>query len=64
MKDTKCITMSIRVSNEEMRKIKEAAKILSYSTYTEFIRRTIIIEANRVTEEKNDRNKVDGGVQR
>ena len=45
--------MSIRVSEDELEKIKKASKLESYSTYSEFIRRTTLIEADRVIANKN-----------
>ena len=44
----KTITMSIRVSEEELYKLKEAARIEDYSSYSEFVRRTALKEATRV----------------
>ena len=40
--------MSIRVSDEELEKIKKAAEKQNYSSYSEFVRRTALIEAERV----------------
>lgn len=39
--------MSIRVTEEELRKLKEAARIEAYASYSEFIRRTALIEADK-----------------
>ncbi len=47
-KDTKTISMSIRVSEVELEKLKQAARIESYASYSEFIRRTALIEAEKV----------------
>ena len=44
----KTISMSIRVSEEELDKLKRAAKIENYASYSEFIRRTALIEAEKV----------------
>lgn len=44
--------MSIRVSEEELNMLKKATKIERYSSYSEFIRRTSLKEANRVIEEE------------
>lgn len=44
----KSISMSIRVSKEELTLLKEAAELQSYSSYSEFVRRTALIEAIRV----------------
>lgn len=46
----KTISISIRVSESDLSKFKEAAEIESYSSYSEFIRRTSLIEADRVIE--------------
>lgn len=48
----KTISMSIRVSEDELGKLKEAAKIEAYASYSEFIRRTALKEAERVIEDK------------
>ncbi len=48
MKQNKTISMSIRVSEDELQKLKLAAEKLSYSSYSEFVRRTALIEATRV----------------
>lgn len=52
----KTISISIRVSESDLNRLKEAAEIESYSSYSEFIRRTSLIEADRVIE--NERIKV------
>lgn len=39
----KSISISIRVSEEELDKFKEAARLEAYSSYSEFIRRTALI---------------------
>lgn len=44
----KTISMSIRVSEEELEKLKQAARLESYASYSEFIRRTALIEAEKV----------------
>lgn len=44
----KTYSMSIRVSEEEINKLKQAAKLESYSSYSEFVRRIALKEANRV----------------
>ena len=43
--------MSIRVSEEELEKLKLAAQLQSYSSYSEFVRRTALIEAARIIKE-------------
>lgn len=52
---SKPISMSIRVSHEELEVLKEASKLESYSTYSEFIRRTALKEANRVIEQEKQK---------
>lgn len=47
----KTFSMSIRVSEEELQKLKQAAKIEDYSSYSEFIRRTALKEADKVIKE-------------
>lgn len=43
----KTIFMSIRVSEEELDKLKQTAKLEAYASYSEFIRRTALIEADK-----------------
>lgn len=50
----KTISMSIRVSEDELEKLKEAARIQNYSSYSEFVRRTALIEATKVIKENSD----------
>ena len=45
--------MSIRVSEEELNRLKQAAKLESYSSYSEFVRRIALKEADKVI--KKDR---------
>ena len=49
-KENKTYSMSIRVSGEELEKLKQAARLEAYASYSEFVRRTALIEANRITE--------------
>ncbi len=44
----KSISISIRVSTDELDRLKKASSIEEYSSYSEFIRRTALLEANRV----------------
>lgn len=53
----KTITMSIRVSEEELEKLKQAARLEAYASYSEFVRRTALIEASKILIEKNERQK-------
>lgn len=50
----KTISMSIRVSEEELNKLKQAAKLEAYASYSEFIRRTALIEAEKVIRENKN----------
>lgn len=47
----KTVSMSIRVSQEELDMLKRAAKLLSYSSYSEFVRRTALMEATKIIKE-------------
>ena len=50
----KTISMSIRDSEDELEKLKQAARLEAYASYSEFIRRTALKEAERVI--KNNKN--------
>ncbi len=56
-KENKTYSMSIRVSENELVKLKQAAILESYSSYSEFVRRTALIEASRVIEMNAKRRK-------
>ena len=51
MRPTKSTSMSIRVSENKLTKLKPAAELLNYSSYSEFVGRTALIEATRVIKE-------------
>ena len=53
METKKTISISIRLSKEELDKLKLAAKLYSYSSYSEFIRRTALIEAAKIIKENS-----------
>ena len=53
----KTISMSIRVSEDELKKLKQAARIEAYASYSEFIRRTALKEAEKII---NNRKHQDG----
>lgn len=53
----KTISMSIRVTEEELVKLKQAARIEAYASYSEFIRRTALIEADKVLEKDEIKHK-------
>ncbi len=55
----KTISMSIRVSEEELDKLKQAARLEAYASYSEFVRRTVLIEADKVIAEKRLDNKME-----
>jgi len=44
----KTISMSIRVSEEELDKLKQAARLEAYASYSEFVRRTALLEASKI----------------
>ena len=48
----KTYSMSIRVSQEELERLKLAAKIEEYSSYSEFVRRTVLKEAEKLLSKK------------
>ena len=50
----KTISMSTRVSEEELDKLKQAARIEAYASYSEFVRRTALKESDRVIK-RNER---------
>lgn len=52
----KTISMSIRVSQEELDKLKQAARLETYASYSEFIRRTALKEANKIIKEHKNEN--------
>lgn len=50
----KSISISIRVSEEELDKFKKAARLEAYASYSEFVRRTALLEAARVIKENKE----------
>ena len=48
MKMKKSISISIRVSEDELDKFRQAASLDAYSSYSEFVRRTALIEASKI----------------
>ena len=52
----KTISISIRVSEDELDKLKQAARLEAYASYSEFIRRTALIEADKVINQKGRHN--------
>ena len=53
---TKTMSMSIGVSEAELEKLKKAAELQSYSSYSEFVRRTALIEASKIIKESEVNN--------
>lgn len=47
----KSISISIRVSEEDLMKFKQAARLEAYASYSEFIRRTALLEASKIIKE-------------
>ena len=57
----KTISMSIRVSEEDLDKLKQAAHLEAYASCSEFVRRTALIEAAKViAENEKKENRADG----
>lgn len=56
----KTISMSIRVSEEELDKLKQTTRMEAYASYSEFIRRTALIEAEKVIRENSEKVYVKG----
>ena len=57
---SKSISISIRVSEEDLMKLKQAARLEAYASYSEFIRRTALIEANVILK----RNKMEAPAEK
>ncbi|EOS21453.1 hypothetical protein C806_04436 [Lachnospiraceae bacterium 3-1] len=51
----KTISISIRMSEEELEKLKTAARLEAYASYSEFIRRTALIEARHIIEKNGEK---------
>ncbi len=58
-KENKTYSMSIRVTQDELNKLKQAARMEAYASYSEFVRRTALIEASRVIGDKVQREEED-----
>ena len=57
----KTISMSIRVSEEQLDKLKQAARLEAYASYSELVRRTALLEATKViAENKKKENQTNG----
>lgn len=48
----KTISISIRLSEEDLEKLKKAARLEEYVSYSEFIRRTALVEASKIIRDK------------
>ena len=53
---SKSTSISIRIDEDELEKLKITAKLEPYSSYSEFIRRTALLEAARIIKENNKKN--------
>ncbi|WP_287646666.1 DUF1778 domain-containing protein [Bacteroides sp.] len=49
--------MSIRVSEEELEKFKQAARLEAYASYSEFVRRTAFLKATEIIEKEVEKKK-------
>lgn len=47
----KSTSISIRVSEEELELFKKASRLEAYASYSEFVRRTALIEAARIVKD-------------
>lgn len=54
MNMNKTISISIRVSEDDLNKLKSAAELENYASYSEFIRRTALKEAEKII--RNNKN--------
>lgn len=59
MATKKTISMSIRISEEELEKLKLAAELQAYSSYSEFVRRTALLEAGKIIKANEDAKEVE-----
>ena len=53
---SKSTSISIRIDEEDLEKLKIASKLGSYSSYSEFIRRTALLEAARIISDNSEKN--------
>ena len=58
----KTISMSIRVSEEELEKLKRASQIEKYSSYSEFVRRTSLRKANEIIKKAESEEKKETSI--
>ena len=57
----KTYSMSIRVSEEELEKLKPAARLETYASYSEFVRRTALLEASKIITENTEKENKNNG---
>ena len=57
----KTYSMSIRVSEEELEKLKQAARFETYASYSEFVRRTALLEASKIITENTEKENKNNG---
>jgi uncharacterized protein (DUF1778 family) len=57
----KTYSMSIRVSEEELEKLKQAARLETYASYSEFVRRTALLEASKIITENTEKENKNNG---
>lgn len=55
----KSISISIRVSEEDLEKFKQAARYEAYASYSEFVRRTALIEASKIIKNNEEGDNID-----
>lgn len=55
----KSISISIRVSEEDLEKFKQAARYEAYVSYSEFVRRTALIEASKIIKNNEEGDNID-----
>ncbi|MEG0961749.1 MAG: DUF1778 domain-containing protein [Lachnospiraceae bacterium] len=55
----KSISISIRVSEEDLERFRQAAKLEAYASYSEFVRRTALIEAAKIIKESEKGDSTD-----
>ncbi|MBP3458870.1 MAG: DUF1778 domain-containing protein [Lachnospiraceae bacterium] len=54
----KTYSMSIRVGKEELDKLKQAARLEAYGSYSEFVRRTAFLGASKIIADNNERRMI------
>ena len=57
----KTYSMSIRVSEEELEKLKQAARLETYASYSEFVRRTALLESSKIITENTEKENKNNG---